>query len=127
MLEFLFELIAQFFGDVLLQVLLEVLAEFGCRSLENSFQPAKSADPFFAGCGLLLLGAVAGLIFGLLLPNSPFHRHHLPGISLVLAPLGVGSFMHLFGVWRREKGGNPTCLATFWGGACFAFGLALVR
>src|SRR4051794_14422842 len=103
MLEFLFELIAQFFGDVLIQVLLEVLAEFGCRSLENSLQPAKSANPFFAGCGLLLLGAIVGLIAGLLLPNPLFHRHHFQGISLVLSPLGVGFFMHLFGAWRREK------------------------
>lgn len=127
MLEFIFELVAEFFGDVLLQVVLEFLAEFGCRSMENSFRPAKRANPFFAGCGLLLLGALVGLLAGLILPDPLFPHRHLPGISLVLAPVGVGTLMHLFGAWRRKKGGNPTCLATFWGGACFAFGMALVR
>ena len=31
------------------------------------------------------------------------------------------------GKWRRRLGGRPTYLATFWGGALFAFAAALVR
>jgi hypothetical protein len=35
--------------------------------------------------------------------------------------------MHFFGKWRREHGGHPTRLATFWGGGLFGFGAALAR
>ncbi len=134
MLEIIFEILFGVFGivfdvvgDVILQVILEAVAEFGCAAFENPWRPAKSANPFFAACGLLLLGGLLGLLLGLVLPNPLFHHRPLPGISLALAPLGVGALMQVFGVWRRKKGGHPTCLATFWGGACFAFGMALVR
>jgi hypothetical protein len=33
----------------------------------------------------------------------------------------------LFGQWRRRRGGDPTLLATFWGGALFAFAMAAAR
>ncbi len=127
MLEFVFELVAEIFGEVLFQGILELLAEFGWSSLENSLRSAKSANPFYAACGLGILGASLGLGTALLLPDPLFHHRPVPGISLILAPLGAGFCMHLLGAWRRKKGGNPTCLATFWGGASFAFGMALVR
>ena len=43
------------------------------------------------------------------------------------APILVGTLMLGFGVWRRMKGKTTTSLATCWGGAAFAFGIALAR
>ena len=127
MLEFLAELILEVFGDIIFQVVFEVLTEFGFESLSNLFQPRKKAHPLLAACGLLLLGGALGLGFALLLPHRLIPKSRLPGLSLVLAPLGVGLVMQGFGMWRRKRGGTPTCLATFWGGAIFAFSMALVR
>jgi len=52
---------------------------------------------------------------------------HLAGVSLILAPLGTGAAMHAFGVWRRRRGAPASRLATFWGGALFAFAMAFTR
>ncbi len=57
-----------------------------------------------------------------ILPNSRF-----PGISLLLSPIAAGWIMKALGDWRRSRGHEPTVLATFWGGALFAFSMALVR
>lgn len=68
--------------------------------------------------GLLM----AGFFPERLLPPLP-----LSGVSLVLSPLAAGFVMKIFGDWRRRRGGDPSFLATFWGGALFAFSFALVR
>ena len=52
---------------------------------------------------------------------------YIPGISLVIAQLVAGVCMHFLGEWRRRQDCKPTALATFTGGATFAFGMALVR
>ena len=127
MLEFLAELIVEVLGDIIFQVVFEVLMEFGFESLSNVFQSRKKANPLLAASGLLLLGGALGLGFALLLPHRLVPTFRFPGLSLVLSPIGVGLLMHLFGTWRRKRGAVPTSLATFWGGAIFAFGMALVR
>jgi len=48
-------------------------------------------------------------------------------MSLVLAPLAGGAMMHLYGQWKRTGGKDPSLLATFWGGALFAFAFAAAR
>jgi hypothetical protein len=125
--EFLAELILEIFGDIIFQVVFEVLMEFGFEPLSKLFHPGRKVHPLVAACGLILLGGAFGLGFALLVPHRLIPTAHLHGLSLVLAPLGAGLVMQVFGVWRRKRGGTPTCLATFWGGAAFAFGMALVR
>lgn len=56
-----------------------------------------------------------------------FRSGPLPGVSLPIAFLGGGSVMHLWGVYRRAQGHNPTNLATFFGGGTFALAVAFVR
>jgi hypothetical protein len=45
----------------------------------------------------------------------------------VIAPLVVGAALHGFGIWRKRHGHSTTHLATFYGGAAFAFGYAITR
>jgi len=52
---------------------------------------------------------------------------YIPGISLVIARLVAGVCMHFLGEWRRRQDRKPTALATFTGGATFAFGMTLIR
>ncbi len=127
MLEFLAELILSLFGDILLQGATEALMEFGFESLSSLCRSQRATNPLLAGCGLALVGGALGLVFALLAPHRLLPAAHFPGLSLLVAPVGVGWLMHTFGRWRRKRGGNPTSLATFWGGAIFAFSLALVR
>jgi hypothetical protein len=48
-------------------------------------------------------------------------------MSLVLSPIVTGLLMEAYGRWRTSRGGYPSFVATFWGGALFAFVMALVR
>lgn len=123
----LIQLLLEALGDLLLQAGVEILAELGLESLENVFRPRRSANLVLATGGVMIIGAVLGLTSGLLLPGRVFPAAPVPGLSLVLAPVGMGITMHLFGQWRRARGGRPTFLATFPGGAAFAFSWALVR
>ena len=127
MIECLIELIIEVAGDILFQVSAEVLAELGFECLENVVRPRREANPIYACLGLLFLGGLLGVAGGLVFPHRLLHVSRLPGLSLVLTPVGSGIVMHLFGTWRRSRGRNPTFLASFWGGVAFAFGLALAR
>lgn len=51
----------------------------------------------------------------------------VPGASLLLSPLMTGGMMELYGRWRSTGGHATSSASTFWGGALFAFGMALVR
>jgi len=127
MLEFLVELVIDIFGDILFQVVFEVVAEFGLESLINLLRPRKATNPVLAFLGLLFLGGVIGVLSGWIFPHRLFHPSPWPGLSLILAPIGTGLAMHLFGCRRNRRGGHPTFLASFWGGTAFAFGMALPR
>lgn len=80
------------------------------------------------GTGCFITGAALGLVWSLDFPQRlTAPTHAIPGLSIVLAPLATGLAMHVYGKWRRNDGGQPSRLATFWGGALFAFGVALAR
>jgi hypothetical protein len=111
-------------GDLLVQILVELAVEAlsGRLSFPQRVRPAVSALALVCG------GAAAGLLSVWLLPNRLFaSRAVLPGSSLLLAPLITGLAMHAIGK-RLQGAGHPASkLATFWGGALFAFAMALVR
>jgi hypothetical protein len=78
--------------------------------------------------GFVFGGAAAGFLSAWLFPNRLIvTRVMVPGASLLLAPLATGVAMHLLGRRLRNLERQVTSLATFWGGALFAFSMALVR
>ncbi|MGC9971067.1 MAG: hypothetical protein ABSE56_10785 [Bryobacteraceae bacterium] len=98
------------------------------KPIAHAFRRSRLANPVLAGIGILVLGAAAGFLTAWLLPHRLLPMtSSLRGISLLVAPLCTGWIMHLFGRWRRQRGGDPSLLATFWGGALFAFAMATVR
>src|SRR5215468_2079195 len=105
MLEALIEAIVELVGELLLQVLGQVVLELGIG----------------------LLGTLTGLAASLLLPRRVLPRSPVPGLGLLVSPLLAGGIMRALGDWRRARGGDPSLLATFWGGALFAFAVAVVR
>ena len=95
--------------------------------IESSFS-GRSANPWIAVVVYLCLGAVAGFETADLLPHRLFPvKQAFAGFSLLLAPLGMGLLMQFFGSWKRRHGRDSSWLATFWGGALFAFSTALAR
>ena len=96
--------------------------------LLSALRGDRSLGRVLVGIGYLILGGAIGFAASLDFPGRFLPRAHtIPGLSLVLAPLATGLAMHFFGKWRRERGGAPTRLATYWGGGLFAFGAALAR
>lgn len=119
-----FELLA----ELLVEFVIEVGFDAALGALIESLQKSTKANPLLAGLGSLILGVMTGGV-GLLLFRQRLTSWHYPlsGGSLVLAPLLVGIAMRWYGKWRRSRKAESTFLATFAGGALFAFGMASVR
>ena len=75
---------------------------------------------FVSGC---LVGALSILIVGRRLTSHSI----LPGVSLILAPIGTGLVMNRFGDLWEQRGRRRPVLFSLGVGAIFAFGVALVR
>ena len=117
--------------DILLEFLLsgifDVLLELVYQGFWASRDARGRAHPAFGGLGLIVLGGIAGGLTTLVLPTRILGAPALPGASLVISPLLNGGLMHFYGSWRVQQRLERSLLATFWGGALFAFGFALVR
>ncbi len=127
------ELLGELLGlllEPILEVLLEGVLALVAESIGELLAPVAEtcSIPLIVGAGYLMTGAAIGFAASLdfpgrFTPQTPV----FPGVSVVLAPLAIGLAMHLFGNWRRNHGGHPSRLATFWGGGLFGFGAALAR
>jgi len=117
-LMFVFEL----FGDILL----EGLFELGLEGLKEA-RGRENRHPLVASLGYLLLGGAMGALWVWLVPGRILVGRALPGASLALAPLFIGAAMEAWGRHRRAAGHATTNLATWYGGAAFALGIAVVR
>jgi hypothetical protein len=116
----------QFLFELLFQGLLEVLFELGASSYKDT-HGRSNHHPIIAAIGYFLVGAALGGVSLLIWPNRFFEPGPIPGLSLVLSPVAAGVAMHAWGAYRSSRGHVTTNLATFLGGAAFAFGTALVR
>jgi hypothetical protein len=74
-----------------------------------------------------LLGGALGALTRMIWPTPIFQPSPVRGASLLLSPLMNGAIMDRYGAWLEARGGARSYIATFWGGALFAFGMALVR
>jgi hypothetical protein len=123
MLDALFELIFQFIVEFVFQILIEL----GFECVAEFFHRRPTLRTVVVLIFIPLLGAFVGLFLSNMIPERILPKPPVPGVSLFLSPLATGLVMKLFGDWRRRSGCQPTTLATFWGGALFAFSMALVR
>ncbi len=113
LLAVLIQLFFELFGEFLLALLLELSLESMGRSL--------------GWLGLVILGAISGLATSLLMPARLLTVGAFSGLSMILAPLATGLVLGALGHWQRGRFQKTTRLATFRGGACFAFAMAAVR
>ena len=80
-----------------------------------------------AAVGIVLMGGLAGVLTSLIWPTLILRPGPIPGISLLVSPIVSGLVMDRYGAWREDHGAERSHLGTFWGGALFAFSMALVR
>ena len=113
--------------EIIGQVLFEFVAALGWESLKDSARRERESTPVLSGIGHLLLGVSAGALSLLIIPRRLTPRSPLPGLSLVLSPIGTGIAMHWIGEFWRERSRDRPILFSFRAGAIFAFGMALVR
>lgn len=74
-----------------------------------------------------LLAAAVGFFTGCVLPDRLLPRGPFPGVSVIAAPVLLGTSMHLWGNYRRNHDRGPSGLATWSGGGVIGLGLALGR
>ena len=115
------------FWEAFLPIASELLFEVGLESMGEALRRRRHVHPVVAGIGIALWGALAGAVLSLIWPARILQPVLLQGASLVVSPLISGAVMHEYGQWRDRRREPRSHLATFWGGALFAFSVALVR
>src|SRR5438067_13683789 len=116
-MEFLFEIILQFVGEIVVQALFALLAELGFRSLAAPFR--RPRNPVLATIGFALWGIAAGAISVWIFPTSPIHSPLFRQMNLVVTPVTLGFLMTLVGKIRLKKGQDLMRLDRF--GYAFLF------
>lgn len=124
-MEFIFEALFQFLGELLLQGGIELLVELGLHAVEDGLKRPRS--PVVSAIGYLLLGALAGGLSLLILPHSAIASPLLRQGNVLVTPLAVATVMMLIGRRRDRKGQTLVRLDRFGYAFAFAFAMALVR
>lgn len=124
-MEFIFELLFQFFGEFLLQIIFEVLGEVGLHSVREPFK--KTPNPWFAGIGYILFGSIAGAISLWIFPHLFILSHSAQIAGLAITPFLSGAAMVAIGAWRRSRDQEIIRLDKFAYGYLFALSMAFIR
>jgi hypothetical protein len=124
-MELLFELVLQLVLDIAGQVFFELLTAAGWGSADSP--GAERRRPVLAGLGQFSVGVIAGVLSLLAFRTRLVPRPLIPGVSLALSPIATGIVMQRLGDWWSGRGRERPVLFSFWAGAIFALGMALVR
>jgi hypothetical protein len=123
-MEFILELLFEIFGEALLQLVFELLAELGVRRLGKG---QRRPSPALAIVGYGVLGALAGGCSLWLKPVLFIASPTAQVVNLVLTPLLIGGLMAQLGAWRQRRDKATVRLDRFTYAYVFALGMALVR
>jgi hypothetical protein len=124
-MEFLFGILFEFLGELLLQVAAEILFEIGLRSLAAPFR--NKPNPYLASIGHVLFGAAAGGLSLWAFPTLFIGSHAGRIANAIVTPFIAGGCMMAIGAWRRSRDQEPILLDRFAYGYLFALVMALVR
>jgi hypothetical protein len=124
-MELIFEVVIQFFGEILLQFIFEFLVEIGLRSLGDSLTGRRS--PILSLIGFTILGAMAGGLSLWLSPASLISNPAWRTLNLFVTPVAVGGLMMVIGRIRDRKGQYLANLNRFGYAFTFAFAMGLIR
>lgn len=125
-MEFIFELLFEIFGELLLQLAWELLAELGLRAIGRR-DATKPLHPLAGGIGYALLGGIAGALSLWWFPNLFIASHAGRIANVLVTPLLAGGAMAALGAWRRRRDQHTVLIDRFAYAFIFAFAMALVR
>jgi hypothetical protein len=124
---FLIELLVEVFGELLLQLLFEGLAEIGLHLFRKPGSDAANFGAWLRALGYVLLGLLAGGLSLWLPPQSFIHSGAGRLGNLLLAPVAMGLTMAIVGAWRKKRGQQTLGIDHFAYGYVFALSMSLVR
>lgn len=119
--------IFELFGEVILQILFEVVFSLLVRIIQSVFDGVDSENPILAAVGYLLFGFVAGVGSFILFPHHLVRPSRFHGISLLISPLLTGFIMSQVGAFLRRKDKTTVRIESFLYGFTFALGIAIIR
>ena len=119
------EILIEFLGEFVLQVLGEALLEIGLHSLAEPFR--REPNPWLAAVGYTVFGAALGGISLLVFPDYLMANKSLRIANAVLSPIAAGLSMAAVGKWRARRGQAVLRIDKFAYGYLFALSLGLVR
>ncbi len=126
-MELLLELLFEVFGEAILQVVFELLAEVGVHVTRGEVRHQESRSAWRLVLGYPLLGALVGGLSLLVFPNSFAHIYPARVVGFVVAPLIAAMSVVALGAFRARRGQQLVSLDRFIYGYLFALGLAVVR
>jgi hypothetical protein len=129
-MEALIEIVLELFGEVLLQLFLQVLAEVGIHSWRGLRDPERHrppANPVLATLGYLLFGTIVGGLSLLVMPNLFIVSTRLRMLNLLVTPFISGLVMMALGAWRRRRDQPLVRMDKFAYGFTFAFATSAAR
>jgi len=126
---FLIEILLEFFGETLLQVVLQVFAEVGMHSVNGMRDPdrRRPVNPWLAGTGYLIFGVIVGGISLWFRPELFLASNTLRLLNLIATPAAAGLAMMGMGALRRRRDQPLIRLDRFAYGFIFAFGTSVTR
>ena len=125
-MEVLLHALLEVFGELLLQVVFEALAESGLRIVRRRTPPTPP-PAWLAAVGYVALGAACGGLSLWPFPHFFVETEDGRVLTLILTPLLAGLAMSALGAWRRARGQELLRLDRFVYGYAFALALAVVR
>jgi hypothetical protein len=129
-MEALIEIVLELFGEVLLQLVLQVLAEVGIHSWRGLRDPGRerpAANPVLATMGYLLFGTIVGSLSLLFRPELLIAPGKLRWLNLLVTPIVSGLVMTAIGAWRRRRDQPLVRMDRFAYGFTFAFAASAAR
>jgi hypothetical protein len=127
-LELLFEFLFEVFGEALLQLTLQALAEAGLHIVRRPASAgAAEKNTWTLVIGYALLGLLIGGLSLLIFPHSLVHTKLARVAVVVVSALTTGASMAAIGAWRRSHGQQAIPLDRFAYGCLLGFSSASVR
>jgi hypothetical protein len=129
-MEVIFELVFEFFGEIILQVVFEALAEAGLHVFRDRRKTSSGhSQPWLAAIGYVLFGAIAGAISLWVMPTLFITSQAGRIANLVITPVASGLAMVAIGSLRKRRRGNEMLprIDRFGFAFIFALTMALVR
>jgi hypothetical protein len=105
----------------------ELVLAFGWESVAAPFRRRERSNAALAAVGYILFGGILGAVSAWLIPHRFSQNDAISLLSVILNPIAAGFVLNFYGAARRRRNRPTTNLATFVGGASFAFGLSLAR